>query len=42
MDRKHLGIFIFLNNIPDVEDTLLSVAMLGGGGHERHQNKNKL
>lgn len=28
MDRKHLGIFIFLNNIPDVEAMLFFVTML--------------
>lgn len=44
MDRNHLGIFIFLNNIPDVEDTLLSVAMLrgGAGAWVGRTNKNKL
>lgn len=30
MDRKHLGFFIFLNNIPE-DDSLLSVKMLRGG-----------
>lgn len=40
MDRKHLGFFIFLNNIPE-DDSLLSVKMLRGGKTKKIQNCKK-
>lgn len=40
MDRKHLGIFMFLYNMPDVEAMLFSATMLKSKARKTKQNKN--